>query len=259
MKRPSRLMAITDPVRAAGEMATSISLLTVLPLLPKGDGHPVFVLPGFMAGDRSTWVLRRTLSAQGYEVYPWSLGRNLGPTPEVVEGIPARLREIFDRHGEPVSIVGQSLGGIYARVQAARHPEIVRQVVTLGTPVKIGTRAVTNAQPLYQWLDRRHAPATPQLDDGVPLEVPVTAIHTVTDGIVSWEACIVQPAPNAENIRIVGSHLGMGVNPAVVYIVAERLAQPAGTWAPFEVPQGTGALIAVSDSPRQLNGKQPFA
>lgn len=247
MKRPPRWRALAEPVRAGGELATSVSLLTILPLLPKGDGHPVLVLPGFMAGDRSTWVLRSALAGRGYAVYPWELGRNLGPTPQITNGIPARLQMIYERHGEPVSIVGQSLGGIYARVQARRSPHMVRQLVTLGTPVRLGTRAVSNAQPLYSWLSARHVPETPNLDDGVPLEVPVTAMHTVSDGIVSWEACMVRPGPNTENIRVAGSHTGMSFNPAAVYVVADRLAQPRGSWSPFEVPRLASGLLSALD------------
>lgn len=245
MKRPSKLQALAEPVRVAGELATSVSLLALLPLLPKGDGHPVLVLPGFMAADSSTWVLRSTLARRGYVVYPWGLGRNLGPTPAVANGIPELLESIYERHGRPVSIVGQSLGGVYARHEARRSPHKVRQLVTLGTPVRLGTRAVSNAEPLYSLLQSIHASSAADLDDGVPLDVPVTALHTVTDGILSWEACLVRPSPNAENVRVVGSHSGMSVNPAAIYVVADRLAQAVGQWAPMDVPLVATPFVKV--------------
>ena len=112
----------------------------------------------------------------------------------------------------------------------------MRCVVTLGAPTRSDVHYTSNAAPLYNVLRNRHVPGHRLLDDGQPLERPVTAIHTRSDGIVHWKTCLVQEAANAENLRVRGSHIGLGHNPAVVYIIADRLAQPEHDWQPFEAP-----------------------
>ncbi len=150
--------------------------------------------------------------------------------------MPELLDRLADEAGEPVSIVGWSLGGIYARHLAAHTPKLVRVVVTLGTPVRSEVHGTSNASPLFQALKAIHVPGHPMLDGGQPLAVPVTAVHTRSDGIVRWETCLIEDAANTENLRVRGSHTGLGFNPAAGYIIADRLAQPAGEWAPFTPP-----------------------
>jgi pimeloyl-ACP methyl ester carboxylesterase len=236
MKKPSLLRALAEPVRATGEFATSLGLLPFSRLLPEGDRHPVLVLPGFMAADGSTGPLRQLLQALGYPAHGWGLGRNIGPTERVLNEMPELLDRLADQAEEPVSIVGWSLGGIYARHLAAHTPKLVRVVVTLGTPVRSEVHGTSNASPLFQALKAIHVPGHPMLDGGQPLAVPVTAVHTRSDGIVHWETCLVEDAPNAENLRVRGSHTGLGFNPASGYIIADRLAQPGGQWHPFRAP-----------------------
>lgn len=236
MRRPSILRAIAEPVRATGEFATSLGLRPFSRLLPSGDGHPVLVLPGFMAGDGSTAALRQLLRSLGYEAHGWGLGRNIGPTERILHGLPELLSRISSESGRPVSLVGWSLGGIYARHMAAHTPHQVRLVVTLGTPVRSEVHDTSNASPLFQALRAIHVPGHPMLDGGQPLGVPVTAVHTRSDGIVHWETCLVENAPNTENLRVRGSHTGLGFNPAVAFIIADRLAQPEGVWQQFEAP-----------------------
>jgi len=244
MKRPALLQALAEPVRASGEFATSVGLLPFFRLLPRGGGHPVLVLPGFMASDGSTRPLRRLLRALGYQVHGWGLGRNVGPTERVVNDMPELVDNITQRSGHSVAIVGWSLGGIYARHLAARTPDLVRSVVTLGSPVRSEARRFTNASPLFEALRAFHVPGHPMLDDGHPLSVPVTAVHTRSDGIVPWRTCLIQEAPNAENLRVRGSHIGLGFNPAAIYIVADRLAQPINAWAPFQPPPLYRRIVA---------------
>lgn len=236
MRRPSILRAIAEPVRATGEFATSLGLRPFSRLLPPGDGHPVIVLPGFMAGDGSTAALRQLLGSLGYEPHPWGLGRNIGPTMKILNGLPELLSRVAAESGRAVSLVGWSLGGIYARHLAAHTPHLVRFVITLGTPVRSEVHDASNASPLFQALKAIHVPGHPMLDGGQPLSVPVTAVHTRSDGIVHWETCLVEDAPNAENLRVRGSHTGLGFNPAVGFLIADRLAQPKGAWTPFEAP-----------------------
>lgn len=236
MKRPSLVSALSEPIRASGEFATSVGLLPFRSLLPPGDPHAVLVLPGLMASDRSTGPLRRLLGSLGYQAHGWGLGRNVGPTGRVANSLPQLLDQLAEESAGRVSLVGWSLGGIYARQLAARAADLVRVVVTLGTPVRQEVSTASNAQALFDRLGPLHAPGHPHLDDGDALAVPVTAVHTRADGIVHWQTCLVKEAPNAENLRVLGSHTGLGFNPAVAYIIADRLALPLGKWTPFTAP-----------------------
>jgi pimeloyl-ACP methyl ester carboxylesterase len=195
----------------------------VAPLLTraaKGDGHPVLVLPGFLASDLSTLQLRRLLGRLGYDAHGWALGRNVGPTEAVVDGLSRAVEEAGVRSATgTLSLVGWSLGGVYGRELARRFPERIRQVITLGSPFNPMNRAFG---------------ATAD-----PLPVPSTAIYTRSDGIVDWQTTVQQTDERSENIEVRGSHCGLGVNPAAVLAMADRLAQPAGGWAPFCPP---GAL-----------------
>lgn len=204
---------------------------------PRGDGQPVLVLPGFLAGDTSTRLLRRYLKNQGFSTHPWLLGQNRGPREGVRERMVERLHSLQERYAQKVSIVGWSLGGIYARELAKEAPESVRQVVTLGSPFANVARA-SRATPLFDRMARNSEAA----DRGAraeeirtPPDLPSTAIFTKTDGIVHWSACLEPEAPHTENIEISGSHCGLGINPTVLYAVAERLSQPDGDWRPFAV------------------------
>ncbi len=135
---PSFVLWATDFGRALGDAgALGMSLGVLLATAPHGDGHPVFVLPGLLAGDPSTFSLRTYLTYLGYEVHGWQLGRNIGPTRHVVEGLRRRTAEIAERHGRPMSVIGWSLGGIFARELARQRPELVRQVITLGSPFRM--------------------------------------------------------------------------------------------------------------------------
>lgn len=245
MKRPGFLTAVTEPVRSTGEFATSLGLLPLLPVLPKGDGHPVLVLPGFLATDGSTRWLRNLLGNLGYEAHGWGLKRNIGPTVEVVNRLPDLVDRLAQERGTTVSVIGWSLGGVYARHIAARTPRLVRSVMTLGTPVRSGVRGASNADSLFESLRAAHVSGYPILDDGVPLPVPVTAMHTRSDGVVPWQSCIVQPASNTENLRVRGSHTGLGHNPAVVYVIANRLALADGAWEPIQIPAPYRRIITV--------------
>lgn len=247
MKRPGFFTAISEPIRSSGEFATSIGLLPFVPMLPKGDGHPVLVLPGFLATDGSTRWLRNLLGNLGYRTHGWGLKRNLGPTEDVVNGLPALVDHIVQESGRRVTVIGWSLGGVYARHLGARTPDLVRSIITMGTPVRSDVRDLSNASAAFEALRGAHVPGYPLLDDGAPLQTPVTAMHTRSDGVVPWEACLVERARNAENLRVRGSHIGLGHNPAVVYVVADRLAQPDGEWAPIDVPAAYRRIITVED------------
>jgi pimeloyl-ACP methyl ester carboxylesterase len=234
------LLAATEPMRT---LATAGSMAALPPLLrwaPRGEPHAVLVLPGLLASDLSTRVLRGWLGRLGYPVVGWELGRNRGPTQEVLTELPALLDRLAREHGTSVSVVGWSLGGIYARRLARKAPRQVRQVISLGSPFALVDRPLRVAS-------RPGAAARGAL--ARPLPVPSTAVYSRWDGVVDWRACRQQPGPRSENVAVHSSHLGMGHDPAVLWVVADRLAQPCSEWRPFERPTrfGLGKLFPHED------------
>lgn len=236
---PSALLALTELPRALAELGSLPIAAPLLATAPRGDGHPVLVLPGFTTTDASTTVLRRYLRRLGYDAYRWDLGRNLGPKAIGREGekLLARLKEVHAETGRKVSLVGWSLGGVMARIVARQAPEMVRQVISLGSPFT-GSPRSTNVWRAYelftgQLVDDNQTRA--QLAEGAtPPPVPATAIWSREDGIVAWQNCIEPLGAFSDNIEVHGSHCGLGVNPAVLYAVADRLALPEDGWRPFQ-------------------------
>jgi dienelactone hydrolase len=231
-----RLLLGTEPVRAASELAAAALLAPLLAVQPRGDGHCVLVIPGWLAGDQSTLALRRYLSVLGYEVRGWGQGMNRGSTTSNVGALQRRVAELAGSSGRSVSIIGWSLGGHYAYQLARRNPANVRQVITLGSPAamswtgsRTGSRA---ADQLSSGPVRVPTIPRPWHEDG-SLRVPVTAIHSRSDAIVAWRSSLVRPAARRQNIQVRGSHLGLGHNPAVLHVIADRLSRPPERWKPF--------------------------
>jgi hypothetical protein len=214
--------------RAWFEFASLIPTLPVLQAAPRGDGHPVLVLPGWLASDRSTQALRWFLRDRGYHAHGWRLGRNDGPSAEIVSGLAARLDALRARHGRRVSLVGWSLGGIYARELARRRPDDVRQVITLASPFRDPDATSVFIARLAGRRPARSPDVLARLRS--PLPVPTTAIYSRTDGIVAWQSCVEPRGPQSESIEVGTSHCGMGHHPAALLVIADRLAQPDGTW-----------------------------
>lgn len=241
---PSRFLLALElrTIPELGGFLASLPLLTAI--APRGDGQPVLVLPGLVTSDRSTIALRNFLKSRGFAAYGWELGRNYGPLPHVEKGLQERLEELYEKHGQKVSLVGWSLGGIYARQMAKMMPDKVRQVITLGSPFAGDPRA-TNAWRLYELtsgykIDDRERHMGGAMSDPPP--VPTTAIYSRTDGVCHWQNCMEQEGPQAENIEVQSSHCGLGHHPAAVYAIADRLAQPEGEWNKFE-PTGLKSLF----------------
>lgn len=212
-----------------------VALLAAYPLLrraPRGDGHPVLVLPAFMTSDFSTRVLRGFLRDRGYAAHGWKLGRNAGPSPETLAGLQRRLEELRQRYDRRVSVIGWSLGGVYARELARAFPSNVRQVITLASPFR-NLEAVN--VPTFLLTRRRPHPDEAALRERLckPVSVPMTAIYSRTDGVASWRSCVAEPGPLSESIEVASSHLGIGWHPVTLLTIADRLAQPEGGWNPF--------------------------
>lgn len=236
IKPPSKTLLMME-MRALPELfGFSMSWPTLATMSPRGDGQPVLVLPGLITSDRSTRPLRGLLSTLGYPTYGWEMGRNLGPLPGVEDGLIARVEELYEEHGRTVSIVGWSLGGIYARQLGKMLPKKVRQVITLGSPFNGDPRA-TNAWRVYQAASGQTVEESHHHMGGDMAKapsVPTTAIYSKTDGICAWRTCIEEQGDHLENIQVTGSHCGLGHHPAAAYAIADRLAQPEGEWAPFD-------------------------
>jgi len=221
--------------RAPIEFFSLFAALPWLARLPRGDGHPVMVFPGMAASDVTTLPLRRYLAGLGYVTRAWGQGLNFGPRPGVLERCADDIRALADKHGEPVSLIGWSLGGIYARELAKLHPTESRCVITLGTPFT-GHPKATNAWRIYELLSRsKVGDAELMAEIRKPPPVPTTSIFSRSDGIVSWRCSLNDPGPLVENIEVPASHVGMGTNPLVLYAVVDRLAQPIGQWRRFDV------------------------
>ncbi len=229
--------------RAPLEAGAALAASPLLQMAPRGDGHPVLVFPGLAASDLSTLPLRRFLEGRNHVPYGWDQGMNFGPRAGVLAASLARVSELAERHARPVSLVGWSLGGVYARELAKLAPQLVRNVVTLGAPFN-GNPKANHAWRLFE--------ATSGVRIGAPTlyaalaetpPVPTTSVFSRSDGIVAWK-CSLERAlhPLAESVEVRASHLGLGLSPAAWYVIADRLAQPEGRWQRFH-RDGWRALV----------------
>jgi pimeloyl-ACP methyl ester carboxylesterase len=227
---PLGLFAL-EQARAVRDLAAFRERRTLRGKAARGDGHPVLVMPGLFAGDFSTAPLRGFLRELCYDARGWKLGINRGPTADLRAKLEARLLHLAERHGRTVSLVGWSLGGIYARELARAHPDRVRVVVTLATPfrdisathasrlvaIRPGGRSLRDAHDLHVYL-------------GQPVPVPATSIYSRSIGSCAGTE---QPGPQRENVEVSCSHTGMGFHPEALAVIADRLALPEGQWRPY--------------------------
>lgn len=243
-KGPSLFWTLTEGGRASFEMGSFFALRRLMKRLPKGDGHPVVFFPGFVASDASTKPMRKLFSDLGYPTYGWGLGRNLVYNAQREAKMQALLKRVYKKHGEKVSIIGWSLGGLFAREVAKAHPEYVRCVISLGSPIS-GDPDHSNAGRLFKYFNGE--PDEAMLERmkamNVAPPVPTTSIYTKADGIVAWKGSVQRKSKTpSENIEVPASHIGLGVNPLVMYAIADRLAQREGDWTPF-ISSGIKGLI----------------
>jgi dienelactone hydrolase len=234
--RPPGLGLLFAETRGIFELNASLLLSPLLLRAPRGDGHPVLLLPGFLASDLSMAPMRRYLKELGHDSYALSMGRNMGGVSRMRAALRNRLADIHNATGRKVSVVGWSLGGVYARDLALQAPGMVRSVLTLGSPFANDVRA-TNATRLYEALTGETVEDNSELREAIAgdLPVPTTSIYSRTDGIVNWQTCLLRVSDTAENIEIhFASHIGLGVNPAALWAIADRLAQGEGEFTRFD-------------------------
>ncbi|MFZ3128007.1 MAG: alpha/beta hydrolase [Rhodoferax sp.] len=243
---PPNALLVALELRAPWELWSVLPSWPALMRAPCGDGHPVIVFPGLSASDGSTLPLRGYLQNLGYDVSGWNQGYNFGPRAGILETAKRQVIDTFEATGEKASLVGWSLGGIYARELAKELPHCVRSVITLGTPFS-GSHKSTNAWRLYELISGRSIlRETENFDLPAAPPVPTTSIYSRTDGVVAWPTSVQAPCPrnpHTENVEVFASHIGLGMNPSAWWAVADRLAQPAGRWRHFERHSGVKRLV----------------
>lgn len=248
---PSLKLLGLEPFRAAAEY-TQMRLMDRR-ALPRGEHHPVVVFPGLCSDAQWTGPVLSLCTELGYTAYDWGRGFNTGPRGDVdqwLEGLSKDIAKKLDAHPEPATLVGWSLGGIYAR-EVAKHlgRKRVRQVVSIGSPFA-GEPKHTNAVLLYRLLNGQAPAMTDALRERLRAAppVPTTSIYSRTDGVVAWQACIQQGGhAQVENIEVDSSHCGMGWNASVLGILADRLSQPLHGWRPFrQAEAGCGFRSAAA-------------
>ena len=249
--RPPKLRySIMELGRVMLEMGSTAMLGPALRALPQGDGHTVMTIPGFMAGDGLTLQLRRFLKQLGYNAIPWGLGRNAAEVRsdslddfllhrdkmELIIG--ERAEQECRASGNKVTLIGWSLGGLYAVAVAHRFPQWIRQVITLGTPFgdPRGTALYSVMGRLYEnedsvdedalrrWVEHTYS--------GGRLRVPVLTLFSESDGIVGAGIARCQGDPRyVTNMAVVASHVGFPFNPVVFAVIANHLVEPHERWA----------------------------
>ncbi len=235
-------------VRAFLELAILPCTVPILMTAPHGDGHPVLLLPGFMGSEASLIGLEVFLRNRGYAVETWGLGRNVGFHARHATALEQKIRHIHHKTGRKVSLVGWSLGGVFALYGAHQVPECVRCVVTLGSPITAdpgGSASPPLVKAMYRLIAHPVGPAAHamqprarKLRESKKLRMPLSCLYSLSDGVVPPQEATVDGDPALhENVRVPGSHIGLGFNAVVLWIVADRLSQPEGQWHRFE-PSG---------------------
>jgi pimeloyl-ACP methyl ester carboxylesterase len=247
---PSTLHMMLE-YRALLELALLPSSLPLLLSAPRGDGHPILLVPGFIGDDATMVGLKVYLRNRGYHVETWGLGRNVGFQRKHAQALEQKLRYMHHKSGRRVSLVGWSLGGVFSMFVAHQLPDSVRSVITLGSPVNVDpqrSESPAMVKALYRLIAHPMGPvahaaqARARVMRGPP-PVPTSCIYSVTDGVVPPQEATLDGDPTLhENIRVPGSHVGLGFNALVLWIVADRLAQAEGAWKPFE-PHGLPGQI----------------
>ncbi len=255
---PPNLAMLAMEFRAPWEFGALLPAWPLLQRAPRGDGHTVVVYLGLSASDITTTPLRKYLDGLGYTTHGWGQGFNFGPRAGVLEIGKEQLRALARSSTQPISLVGWSLGGVYARElskELDKEGIETRCVISLGTPFAGGPRS-TNAWRLYELTSGRDADREKDnYDMATAPHCPTTSIYSRTDGVVAWQASV-QPQqkhnPNTENIEVIASHFGIGLNPSALWAVADRLAQRPGDWRPFEKPSILGLQSLLYPDPLRV-------
>ena len=222
---PPSILAVAGELLSPLEFSRLVVAFPSLAVQAKGAGETVIVLPGLGASNTSTALMRAYLAWLGYDARGWTLGQNQGNVQELLPEVTTQVLDCRAERGDKVHLVGWSLGGVVAREVARDHPEAVRQVITMGSPLVGG--------PKYTSLARLYAQRGADLDaveariaarEARPIEVPTTSIYSKRDGIVGWQASIDRHTAGAEHIEVSATHFSLGISPEVLKILARKLA-----------------------------------
>ncbi|MFN4147829.1 MAG: esterase/lipase family protein [Runella sp.] len=223
-RKPSWLMFLTEIFRTVVDIFRGLFFKYSRRFERTVQNSPVLVIPGFLGSDLSTSFLRKHLSDLGYQVYGWGLGRNLAD----LDNLPIlanKIEEIYQKHQQKVTLIGWSLGGVYARELAKQNPVFVEQIITLGSPFR-NLEAPNHARWIFDLLGK--STPSPEFLSNVcqcaPL--PTTAIYTKQDGVVSWAVCMEDEDELHQNYEVWGSHCGLIYNPQVLQILEHQLKAP---------------------------------
>ncbi|MGV1008504.1 MAG: esterase/lipase family protein [Dermatophilaceae bacterium] len=204
-----------EPQRMMVEMGWLYASAPLILPLHTADGHPVLVVTGMCGSNLATLPMRMALRVVGHQVYtPPALTMQRSPK-KIVQVLVEQVDKLYAKHHDKVSLVGWSVGGAFTRMAAFQTPNHLRQVINLGAPLD---------GPWYP-RDRTYAAG--------PLPVPSTVVYSRTDGFMEWRRVVQESGPQAENIEVISSHFGMMNNPMTLHLLADRLAQPKGVWAPY--------------------------
>ncbi len=232
---PPISLALTEMHRALGEAAGLAVSRRWLKRMPNGDGHGVMVLPGFMGDDGYNAPLRNYLTSLGYHVRGWEQGRNLGPRGDLLERIVEHIGALAEETEGKVTLIGHSLGGIYARELAKEVPDLIRQVISLGSPFGEGRESASYPARLFSLLNPAEEITVDQYALAEPPPVPTTAVFSRGDGVVNWRTSYQDGRhDHVQNVEVRGSHCGLTYNPTVWFLLAERLLQTREDWRPFD-------------------------
>lgn len=237
IKRPSIFDFLAEPFRAIRARIQLYSFLKKFKNLKNGDRHPVIVIPGFMGGDLSVKSLTRFLYKSGYSAKTWGMGLNLGNLEDLDE-LSEKIEKKFQLTNQKISLVGWSLGGVYAREMAKKHPDKIRQVITLCSPFN-GVTEPNNAEWIYAIISggKKIEDLDAEWLNGiaVPADVPTTAFYSKKDGVVAWETCMekVEDAIH-QNIEVDSSHVGVIFNKTVLPIILDRLQYRVENWKKYK-------------------------
>lgn len=242
---PALIDTLTEPLRAGLEVTRlALDFNRLVRAAPRGESHPVLVLPSYGTGDGGTRFLRSFLSALGYETPPPALGRNVDRGElrirsvedaavfrrAQVDRVVDRVQTLAEETGERVSVIGWSMGGLFALDTSQRIPDLVRSAVTLGSPfgdprgtsmfhlmrVLNGSRIPVEKQDFGPWLAGRRLATQ---------SVPITVIRSHRDGIVGRSIAELPRTRCVRHVRVDSSHLGFAANPDVFLEVARALAR----------------------------------
>lgn len=228
-KAPHRLATLLE-VRAPLDWATLLLRAPWLATAPKGDGRPLALLPGYGAEERSLNPLYHYLNYLGYNTFHWGLGRNTGNVDGLVKMMGNRVADISEYSGgEPVTLIGWSLGGVVARETARLFEPLVREVITMGTPIVGGPKytAVGAQFASRAGLDLDKFEHEVHARNSLGLKQPITSIYSKSDGVVAWRASVDTYNKQARNIEVHSSHFGLGNSAAVWLQIAKTLARSA--------------------------------